>query len=105
MPTFLCFSPYHWVLGTPMNEEESNLNVKPILEKYFNLRYLQFGATKEIKGGLFAIQLAREEVLIKKNTCTRCFHTRVNSLFNAKVHWYSKINSLIHAKVNSKGAS
>ena len=88
-----------------MNEEESKLNVKPLLEKYFNLGYLQFGAAKEIKGGLFAIQLAREEVLIKKNTCTRCFHTRVNSLFNDKVHWYSKINSIIHAKVNSKGAS
>ena len=45
-----------------MNEEESKLNVKPLLEKYFNLRYLQFGATKEIKEGLFAIQLAGEKI-------------------------------------------
>ena len=52
----------------------------------------QFGATKKIKRRLFAIQVAREEVLIKKNNCTRCFHARINSLFNAKVHWYSKIN-------------
>ena len=55
MPTFLCFSHNHWVLGTPMNEEESNLNMKPLVEKY-----LQFSATKEIKGGLFTVQLARE---------------------------------------------
>ena len=46
-------------LGTPMNKEESKLNVKPKEEKYLNMRYLQLSSAKEIKGGLFAFQFAR----------------------------------------------
>ena len=56
----------------PMNEEELKWNTKPVLEIYLNLKYLQQRSTKEMKGGLFAVQLAGEEFLIEKNSCTRC---------------------------------
>ena len=51
-------------------DEESKLNVKPLVEKYLSLRYLQESAMKEIEGGLLAVQLAEETFLIKKST--RC---------------------------------
>ena len=56
-----------------MNEEESKLNVIPRLEKYFNPRYPQLSTTKEIKGGLFAVQLASEKFFDQDASTPRKF--------------------------------
>ena len=55
----------------PLNVEEQKLNTKPLLEKYLNMKYLQQSSIKEMNGGLFAVQLAGEEFLVEKNSCTR----------------------------------